>query len=237
MSETVELKASDGHLLDAYVAKPQGEPLAGLVVIQEVFGVNAHIRSVADKFARHGFFAVAPAIFDRIEKNVELSYQGEDMQTAMSFSQKVKIEDALKDVDAALKYAQQQTGKATMTVGFCLGGTLAWLSATRLAPAAAVGYYGGQIAKFAEEKPRVPVLLHFGREDTHIPQTDVDRVQKAHPEVKIYRYDGAGHGFNCDARSSYNDQSALVAFKRTLDFLQSGIADSGNAGSSSAKQA
>ncbi len=221
MSETARLTASDGFQLGAYVAKPQGEPLAGLVVIQEIFGVNAHIRSVADKFARHGFLSVAPATFDRTERNVELSDQGEDMQKAMSFMQKFKIEDALKDLDAALTYARQQTGKAAMTVGFCLGGTLAWLTATRLTPAAAVGYYPGQIAKFVQEKPRSPVMLHFGREDSHIPQADIDLVEKTHPEVKVFRYDGAGHAFNNDTRSTYNDQAALLAFGRTVEFLKS----------------
>ncbi len=223
MGETVKLQASDGFELGAYLSKPEGDPLAGLVVIQEVFGVNPHIRSVADKFARNGFFAVAPAIFDRIEKNVELSYEGEDMKKAMALMQKLSLEDALKDVDAALRYVQQKTGKATMTVGFCYGGTLAWLSATRLKPAAAVGYYGGQIAKFVEEKPRVPVMLHFGREDTHIPQADVEKIQKTHPEVQIYTYEGAGHGFNCDARASYNAKAATLAFSRTLDFLKSHV--------------
>ena len=225
MSETVKLKASDGHPLDAYVAKPHGEPIAGLVVIQEIFGVNAHIRSVADKFARHGFYAVAPALFDRIEAKVELGYEGQDMQRAIALMQKLSIDSALKDVEAALALAKKQTGKPTMVTGFCYGGTLAWLSATRLSPAAVVAYYGGQIAKFAAEKPRVPVLLHFGREDSHIPESDVALVQKAHPEVKVYWYEGAGHGFNCEARSSYNASAAALAFERTLNFLKSSLAN------------
>ena len=223
MSErkTVKLQASDGHQLDAYVAEPEREPLAGLVVIQEIFGVNGHIRSVADKFARHGFFAVAPAIFDRVEKNLELSYQGEDMKKGTALAQKLNIDDAVKDVDAALKYAQQETGKPTMTVGFCFGGTLAWLSATRLSPAAAVGYYGGNISNFVNETSRVPVMLHFGREDTHIPRTDVERIQKSHPEVQVYTYEGAGHAFNRDVGPGYNEKAASLAFLRTLEFLKS----------------
>jgi carboxymethylenebutenolidase len=224
MNERVKLKAGDGHELDAYVAKPEGKPLGGLVVIQEIFGVNRHIRSVADKFAAEGFLAVAPAIFDRVEKNVELGYEGADMQKAMGFAQKLKIDDAVKDVDAALACAQKATGKPVGVVGFCFGGTLAWLCATRLKPAAVVGYYGGQIAKFAGENPHVPVLLHFGRQDTHIPEADVAKVQAAHPEVEVYWYD-AGHGFNCDLRGSYNEAAAKTAFERSLAFLKQNLAN------------
>ena len=222
MSEQVKLKASDGHELDAYVAKPAGQPLGGLVVVQEVFGVNRHIRSVADKFAAEGFLAVAPAIFDRIEKNVDLGYEGADMARAMQLMQKLNIDDAVKDVDAALAYARKTAGKPVGVVGFCYGGTLAWLSATRLKPAAAVGYYGGQIAKFADEDPHAPVMLHFGREDTHIPEADVAKVQAAHPEVEVYWYD-AGHGFNCDMRGSYNEAAAKEAFARTVAFLKKNL--------------
>jgi carboxymethylenebutenolidase len=223
MSEHVKLKTADGHELDAYVAKPAGKPVGGVVVIQEVFGVNRHIRSVADKFAAEGFLAVAPAIFDRIEKKVELGYEGADMQKAIELMQKLNIDDAVKDVDAALAYAQKETGKPVGVVGFCYGGTLAWLSATRLKPAAAVGYYGGQIAKFANENPHVPVLLHFGRQDTHIPESDVAKVQAAHPEVEVHWYD-AGHGFNCDMRGSYNEAAAKRAWERTIAFFKKHLA-------------
>lgn len=224
MSESVKLKAADGHQLDAYVAKPAGTRLGGLVVIQEVFGINAHIRSVTDRFAKQGFFAVAPALFDRVERNVELKYEGEEAQKGMSLVHKLNIDQALEDVDAALNYAKQQTGKPAAVVGYCYGGSLAWLSASRLAPVAAVGYYGGQIARFVSEKPRVPILLHFGREDNHIPEADVAKIQKAHPEVPVYWYD-AGHGFNCDARASYNEAAARQAFDRTLKFLKAHLAE------------
>ena len=218
MSEWVQLKASDGHAFDAYIAKPEGEPIAGLVVVQEIFGVNAHIRSVADGYARDGFLAVAPALFDRIEKHVDLKYEGEDLQKAMSFRPKLNAENAVLDVAAALDYAREETGKKTGVIGYCFGGSLAWLSATRLNPDAAVGYYGGYIAKFAQETPRCPVMLHFGKLDSHIPKEDVDRVQTAHPEVPIFWYD-ADHGFNCDARSSYEPDSARIARERSLKFL------------------
>jgi carboxymethylenebutenolidase len=218
MSKTVKLQASDGHELDAYVAQPEGKPKVGLVVVQEIFGVNQHIRSVADRFAQEGFYAVAPALFDRVQPNVELSDGGDGMQQGIAMAQKINIDDAVKDVDAALQYAGQETGKPAGVVGYCYGGTLAWLSATRLTPGAAVGYYGGHIARFADEKPRAPVMLHFGKQDTHIPESDVAKVQAAHPEVEIYWYD-AGHAFNNDTRASYNEKASKEALARTLAFF------------------
>ena len=220
MSETVKLTASDGHVFHAYVAKPSGAPRAALVVIQEIFGVNFHIRSVADRYAEQGFLAVAPAIFDRVEKNVELNYDGEDSKKAFALMNKVNMDDAVKDVDAALKYAGQQSGKPVFVVGYCFGGSLAWLSAARLHPAAAVGYYGGMIAKFVNEKPRVPVMLHFGQDDAHIPAADIAKIQEAHPEVQIFTYPGAGHAFNRDVGSTYRPEPAKQALERTLAFFK-----------------
>src|SRR5271170_5858516 len=214
MSSRVKLRASDGHELDAYVAQPDGKPWGGLVVLQEIFGVSEHIRSVADRFAQEGFYSVAPALFDRVERNVELRDDAEGMQKGIAIAQKLIIDNAVKDVDAALQYAGKATGKPAGVVGYCYGGTLAWLSATRLAPAAAVGYYGGHIARFAGEEPRVPVMLHFGRQDTHIPESDVAQVQQAHPEVEIYWYD-AGHAFNNETRASYNENASQEAMART----------------------
>jgi carboxymethylenebutenolidase len=216
MSGIVKLQASDGHELDAYVAEPDGKPWGALVIVQEIFGVNQHMRSVGDRFAQEGFYAVVPALFDRVERNVELTDDG--MQKGISLAQKININDAVKDVDAALQYATNKTGKPAGVVGYCYGGTLAWLSATRLSPAAAVGYYGGQIARFAQEIPRVPVMLHFGKQDGHIPQADVEKVQAAYPEVEICWYD-AGHAFNNDTRASYNAEAAKEAMARTLAFF------------------
>ena len=218
MSSVLKLEASDGHELDAYVAEPDGKPWGGLVVIQEIFGVNQHIRSVTDRFAQEGFYTLTPALFDRVEPHVELTDDGDGMQKGMSFARKINIEDAVKDVDAALKYAARKTGKPAGVVGYCYGGTLAWLGATRLSPAAAVGYYGGQIARFAQEKPHAPVLLHFGKQDGHIPPDDVEKVHAAHPEVEICWYD-AGHAFNNDTRASYNPEAAKEAMARTLAFF------------------
>ena len=220
MGEHGKLRAFDGLELDAYVARPAGEPIAGLVVVQEAFGVNRHIRSVTDGFAKDGFFAVAPALFDRIERGVELGYTGEDMQKGIGFARRLDLAKAVLDVEAALDYARRETGKKAGVIGYCLGGSLAWLAATRLHPDAAVGYYGGYVAKFAEETPRAPVMLHFGLQDQHIPKAEIDeKVGRAHPEIPIYWYD-AGHGFNCDDRASYNAAAANLARRRSLEFLK-----------------
>ncbi len=219
MSEYVKLKAADGHEVSAYVARPAGEAMAGLVVVQEIFGVNAHIRSVADGYARDGFLAVAPALFDRIERGVELGYDGADMEKALSFIPKLDTEKALMDIAAAMKYAGSATGKKVGVIGYCFGGTMAWVAAARLNPAVAVGYYGGRIGGYAGETLTAPVMLHFGKQDTHIPAEEVEKVHVAHPEVEIYWYD-AGHGFNCDARASFDPKAAQEARKRSLEFLK-----------------
>jgi carboxymethylenebutenolidase len=218
MSETVRLKASDGHELDAYLSPPNAAPIAGLVVIQEAFGVNRHIRSVTDGYANDGFLAIAPALFDRIERGVELTYTSEDMQKGIALARQNHPENSVKDVAAALKYLRNQGLNKCGVIGYCLGGTMSWLAATRLDSDAAVGYYGGRIAQFAQETPHCPVMLHFGKLDKHIPKEDIDRVQAAHPEVQILWYD-ADHGFNCNDRASYNAAAANQARSRSLDFL------------------
>jgi carboxymethylenebutenolidase len=187
--------------------------------VQEIFGVNPHIRSVADSYATDGFLAVAPALFDRIERGVELGYEGADMQRARSFIPKLDLEKSLADVAAAMEFAASATGKKVGVIGYCYGGSLAWLAAARLHPAVAVGYYGGHIANYAGETLSAPVMLHFGRQDTHIPPEGVEKVHAAHPDVEIYWYD-AGHGFNCDARASYNRDAAFQARERSLSFLK-----------------
>ena len=233
-SSIVQLKSSDGHELDAYVARPAGEPIAGLVVIQEIFGVTKHIQSVADGYARDGFLAVAPAIFDRFEKNVQLSYDGDDSKKAyalmgkyatfMKEAEKTDRADALQDIAAALNYARAETGGKVGTIGYCFGGLLSWLSASRLDPSAAVGYYAGGIGNYAQETPKAPVMLHFGRQDTHIPAEQVEKVHAAHPEVQIFWYDDAGHAFNRDVGASYNPAAAKLARERSLAFLKEKLA-------------
>ncbi len=223
MSEWKKLLAEDGHELSAYIAMPAGEPIAGLVVVQEIFGVNAHIRSVADGYARDGFLAVAPAIFDRFESDVELKYEGEDMQRAMGYAKRLVMSDMLKDIQSAIDYSRAAARKKTGMIGYCLGGSVAWLAACRMDIDAAVGYYGGLIAQYASEQPKCPVMLHFGNKDAHILPEMVDKIAAAHPEIPIYRYE-AGHGFNCDARSVYDASSAKLARERSLEFLKKNLA-------------
>jgi carboxymethylenebutenolidase len=219
MHNHVTLKSSDGHELSAYVARPHGEPVAGLVVVQEIFGVNPHIRSVADGYAADGFLAVAPALFDRVQRGVELGYDGADMQTALGLMPKLDPDKALSDIAAAMNFAASATGKKVGVIGYCFGGTMAWLAAARLRPAVAVGYYAGRVGNYATETLNAPVMLHFGKQDTHIPAAEVEKVHAAHPEVEIYWYD-AGHGFNCDARASFEPISAFQARERSLNFLR-----------------
>ena len=223
MNKSVTLRAADGHSFSAYVAHPATDPIAGLVVLQEIFGVNAHIRSVTDGWARDGFLAVAPALFDRIQPGIDLGYGPAGMQTAMSLFPKFDIDKAVLDIAAAVDYAAAATHKKVGVIGYCLGGTLAWLSATRLHPAAAVGYYAGRIGNYAAENPTCPVMFHFGSQDTHIPAADVEKVHTAHPEVEIFWYD-AGHAFNCDPRPSYNAAAAKEARQRSLEFLKKHLA-------------
>jgi carboxymethylenebutenolidase len=219
MAANIKLTASDGHQFGAYHAMPNSAAHAALVVIQEIFGVNSHIRSVADDFAAQGYHAIAPALFDRAEPDVELGYNPPDMQRGMGMATKIGMENALKDVAAAIDYAHNQLGCAKVgVVGYCYGGSLAWLAATRLQPAAAVGYYGGRISQYAAEKPGCPVMLHFGELDPHIPLTEVDKIRAQHPELPVYVY-RAGHGFNCDQRKDYEPQSARLARERTLEFF------------------
>ena len=224
MVETVKIKAVDEHVFSLYVAKPAAEPTAGLVVLQEAFGVNRHIRSVADGYAKDGFLAVSPALFDRLEPGVELGYEGADAQKGMGLLRQLDLTKALADVDAAIGFVTNETHKKVGVIGYCFGGLLAWLSATRLHPDVAVGYYAGRIGDFAAETPKIPIQLHFGKLDTHIPVEQVEKVKAAHPEVEIYWYSDAGHGFNCDLRASYNPQAAELARNRALAFLKKNLA-------------
>lgn len=228
MSEWVTLKASDGQELSGYLARPEGTVVGALVVVQEIFGVNASIRGVADSYARDGFVALAPALFDRIEKGVELGYEGGDMKRAFEFYQKLKPETALLDVAAAYHHLQSE-GKGIGVIGFCFGGLMSWLSATRgedlrMQPDCCVGYYAGGIGSVAKEEPSCPVMLHFGADDSHIGQDQVQAVREAHPEVEVFVYDGAGHAFANEARSSFVPEAARLARERSLEFLKKHIA-------------
>ncbi len=225
MGSDIKLTAADGHHLGAYVSESAGLAHAAVVVVQEIFGVNRHIRSVADDYASQGFWAIAPALFDRVEPNVELDYNAADSSRGMKIASQIGMENALKDVAAATEHAGSALrGKRVGVVGYCFGGSLAWLAATRLNPHAAVCYYGGSIAKYASEAPRCAVMLHFGNKDPHIPLSEIEKIQRAHPELPVFLYD-AGHGFNCDQRKDYAPQAASLARERTLEFFRKHLID------------
>ncbi len=218
-SSPLQLTASDGHTFNAYYSTPE-KAIASVVIIQEIFGINHHIRSVANDFASEGFFAIAPALFDRAERDVELPYNDEGKQRGRALAQKIGMEAPLLDIAAAIDYAAKQSAPTAVgVVGYCWGGTLAWLCATRLNPIAAVGYYAGGVGKFASETPKCPVMFHFGLRDPHIGADQRDAVAQ-HPEVAVYTYD-AGHGFNCSERADYNADAASLARSRTLEFFRS----------------
>ena len=218
MGKDITLTSKDGFQLGAYVAEPQGKPRGAIVVIQEIFGVNHHIRSVTDRYAQLGYLAIAPALFDRGEKNFQSGYDGAAMDKARGFAGKIPLDARLADTQAAIDHVKS-AGKVAV-LGYCMGGSIAFLSATRLSGVSAgVGYYGGQIAQFATEKPKAPIMLHFGEKDQSIPLTDVDKIKAAQPEAPIFVYAGAGHGFHCDERGSFNAVAAQVAACRSQEFL------------------
>jgi len=221
MGKMIELTASDGHKLGAYRADPSGTPRGAVVVIQEIFGVNPHIRKVADGFAADGYVAIAPALFDRVGQDIQLGYGPEDQEKGKSTRAQLKWDQVLADVQAAHD-AVKDAGKVAI-VGYCFGGSVAWLGATRQSFDASVCYYGGNIADFAEEKPKCPTICHNGTEDKGIPMEKVEKIKAARPEVPVHLYEGAGHGFNCDERGSWHAPSAKVARERTIAFLRQHI--------------
>jgi carboxymethylenebutenolidase len=219
MGKTITLTAEDGHQFSAYRAEPAGTPRGGIVVIQEIFGVNQHIRKVTDSFAVEGYLCLAPAIFDRVDRNFEIGYTPADVDHGRATRGKIQLDDMVADIRAAVKALQAEKLKVGV-VGYCLGGTLAWLSSTRIdGVAAAVGYYGGGVAASATETPRGPVLLHWGETDASIPPDHWETVKKAHPSVPMHVYP-AGHGFHCDERGSFHAESSQLAHQRTLAFFR-----------------
>ncbi len=208
--------------VSAYVARPDGTPKGGIVVIQEIFGVNGHIRDVADRFARDGYTTIAPAFFDHAEKDVELGYDESGMNKGLEMVKRVGIDTPVADVKAAAA-AIADAGRVG-TVGFCWGGTIAFLSATRLG-LPSVSYYGGRNDQFLNETPKAPVIFHFGGEDSHITEDIVQQHRDKLPDAPVYVYPSAGHGFNCDRRDSYDADSARQAMKRTLEFFQMHLAE------------
>ena len=221
MGAFIMLTASDGFEISAWRADPAGKPRGGIVVVQEIFGVNHHIRGVADFFAAQGYLTIAPALFDRVQKGVDLGYGGDDRQAAMALMGKVDSQKMMLDVAAAVPHAKK--GGKVAVVGYCLGGSLAYYAASRLPDvSAAVCYYGGRILDAKDDTPKVPTILHFGERDGHIPIARVKDFAAAHPDLPVHIYP-ADHGFNCDERESYDPPSAALARTRTLDFLANAI--------------
>jgi carboxymethylenebutenolidase len=216
MGNTINLTAADGHTLSAYVAGPQ-DATKGVVVIQEIFGVNHHMRDMADRFGALGYAVVTPALFDRAERGVDLGYTADDIAKGRDYRMKLSDAQVMADVEAAAKHL---SGRKLAIVGYCFGGTVAWWGATRSnAFAAASCWYGGGIAGTKDERPNCPVQMHFGEKDASIPMTDVEAIRAAQPKVESYVYNGAGHGFGCDERGSFSKPDYELAQKRTVDFF------------------
>ncbi len=217
MGTTITLQAKDGFELSAYRAEPQGKARGGVVILQEIFGVNTHIKDVCERYAKQGYLAVAPALFDRAQPGVDLGYESADVEQGRKLKAGSPLDRALLDVEAAIQ-AASEAGRVAV-IGYCWGGSLAYAAATRLdGLSAAIVYYGGEVAKLSNEKPKVPTLAHFGETDASIPLSDVDKLRAAQPEVEVHLY-GAGHGFSCDMRGAYHAPSAALALERTLAWL------------------
>ena len=218
MGKMIELTTSDGHKLAAWRAEPAGKPRGGIVVIQEIFGVNSHIRAVADGYAKDGYLAIAPAMFDRVQRGFDVGYSPEDIAKGREVRGKVTNDMALKDAEAAIK-AASSAGKVGI-VGYCWGGLITWLSAAKLSGlSAAAPYYGGGILDNAGLEPKVPLMGHFGERDAHIPVDGVRKLAAQHQNHQIFIY-AADHGFNCDQRGSYDAPAAKQARERTLAFFR-----------------
>ena len=217
MGEYSTIMARDGHEFQAWLTAPLGRARGAVVVIQEIFGVNAHIRAVTDDFAAQGYTAIAPCLFDRVRRGIELEYTPAEFQEGAGYLKQLTPESMLKDLAAAV--AVVRSSGRVGTVGYCVGGALSYVAACQLPVSCAVAYYG-KIANYLDQKPKCPVMYHFGSEDTSIPMSDVDKVRAAaDARAVFYLYQGAGHGFNCDRRASFNAAAAALARARTLDFL------------------
>jgi carboxymethylenebutenolidase len=225
MNPWIELSAADGLSFPVYQARPAGPAKGAVIVLQEIFGINAHIRAVTDSYAAQGYLALAPSTFQRVQAGVEMGYSPEDIAAGVALKAQVEGLSApgvLQDIQATIAYAGRSVASGKVAVlGYCWGGLLAWRAACLLdGLAAAVPYYGGGMTQPAEmtRQPRVPVLAHFAQNDTSIPLAGVEAFGQAHPEVELHLYD-ASHGFNCDHRAAYKPAAAELALSRTLAFL------------------
>ena len=222
---TIDLTAADGHTLAAYVAEPATTPTAGIVVIQEIFGVNTHIREDADRFAAAGYLAIAPHMFDRVKRGVDIGYSPETMAEGRECAMALKPEGIAADVLAAVAELRARGVTKVGIVGYCFGGTVSAMAACNLDVDAAVSYYGGGVGDLVKGAmtPKVPLICHFGDRDVWIPAAVVESVAAAWPAVPVYRYD-ANHGFHCDHRADYDQPSADLAQERTLAFFAEQLA-------------
>ena len=209
--------AKDGHIVDLYVAKPKSQAVATVIVLQEIFGITDHIQAICQQYASHGYLAIAPALFDRIQKNIVLDYSS--IEEGRDYKMQLQDEQVLLDIAAATATAENDLKVAV--IGFCFGGALSYLASTRLNLNCAISYYGGGIAeKYINQKPLCPIMYHFGALDPIIPSTDVAAIQSNHPGGVFHIYEDAGHGFNCSDRRDYHSESAELAFARSLEFLK-----------------
>ena len=219
MGKLIELKSADGHTFAAFVAMPAGKPRGGVVVIPEIFGVNSHIQQVTDGFAADGYLAVAPAMFDRVQRNYDTGYSQPEIQAGVAIMQKLDAKQSMMDVQAAIAEAAK-AGKVGI-VGYCYGGTVSWMAAARARGlACSVPYYGGGMHDLIGEKPKVPVMCNFGETDHSPTLAQAKEIVAAHPEISAHFYAGAGHGFNCDQRGSWNAEAAKLARSRTVEFFR-----------------
>lgn len=217
MGDWQTLMARDGHTFNAYLAAPEGHAHGAVVILQEIFGLNEHIRSIVDQYAAAGFVAIAPALYDRIGRNITTGYSAADVERARGYMLQVRRDDALRDIAAAINVVKH-AGRVAL-IGYCWGGTLAWVGARTLPVQAAVGYYASRIGENLDGVPAVPMMLHFGEHDAGIPLADVEKARALFPQGIFHIYP-AGHGFNCNMRPSYDAACAQLAFERTLEFLR-----------------
>ncbi|MDX5931799.1 dienelactone hydrolase family protein [Acidiphilium acidophilum] len=216
MGEMIELTSADGHKFQAYAAGDPKSPRA-LVVVQEIFGVNRHMRDVADRLAQSGYYVLSPAVFDRAERNVELDYTAEGVKKGLELRAAIAESDVMMDIEAtAAKLSPRPTG----IIGYCWGGTIAWWGATKSKSfRAAVTWYGGGIMQTKEAVPNCPVQMHFGALDKGIPMSDVEAIKQSQPEIPVFIYENADHGFGCDDRASFNAEANKLAEQRSLAFF------------------